>query len=872
MNMMKKFLLINLLIVLFCFPIGKLYSDISDIVFDDTQVHEFYLTFEQQDFWEQMLENYSSGLNEYIPSTFEFNGEIYDSVGVRFKGNASMANYPSNKKPFKIKFNEYIEDQEFYEVSKLSLSNEYLDPSFLREKIMYDYVNECIPSSRTNFIKLFINGDYWGLYTNVEQIDQVFIDRTFGSGENGNLFKGDPQGTLEWLGEDPEPYYSNYELKTNEVANDWSDLIHFIDILNNTNIDELQDSLETVFHIHNFLFFSALNNFFVNLDSYICKGHNFYLYNHNVTDKFVHIPWDFNLSFGNFTGGLSTSEILDLSIYWTFEPTPRPLIDRMFQISDYNEIYEMNYKYILDNLVIEEELFARIDLLVNLIRPAVYADTLKMFSNEDFETSINEDIISGYYTILGIKPFITARIGSVENQLMQLEIRNRTDGLFINEFMADNETTISDEFDEYDDWVEIYNSNSESVNMEGLFLTDDPSIPDKWQFPEVEIPANSFLLVWTDDDEEQGELHTNFRLNTDGEFIGLYEIDGIIPLDTLSYGYQEEDISFGRDPDGDDNWVFMDNPSPGYSNNYVVIDVDFIGEPLTGLVPLDVQFTDISIGDITSWEWDFDNDGTIDSNEQNPLFTYLETGIYSVSLTVFDEMNTETETKIDYITVGEPIIADFIAEPLIGLAPLEVQFADLSSGGLEATFNNVISMNIKSKKLRKNIIAQDNLREIVAWEWDFDNDGTIDSNEQNPLFTYLETGIYSVSLTVSDGITTETETKNDYIEVTETSIGNDLPTYITDLYKNHPNPFNPTTTIKFSLKEDSNVSIKIYNIIGATVRTLIDEEMKAAYHEVIWDGKNTAGKQVGSGFYFCKMVASNGEEMYSSTMKMLLLK
>ena len=673
MKKMKIFLYINLLIVICCFMNNKLYSHISDIVFDDTQVLEFYLTFDQGNYWELMLENYANGLNEYIPATFEFNGEIYDSVGVRFKGNASMTNYPSNKKPFKIKFNEYIEDQEFYGLSKLSLSNEYLDPSFLREKLMFEIINEYIPSSRANFIKLFINGNYWGLYTNVEQVDQRFVEKNFGSDECGNLFKGDPYGTLEWLGADPEPYYLHYELKTNEVINDWSDLIHFIDILNNTNIDELQDSLETVFHSHNFLFFISLNNFFVNLDSYIYKAHNYYLYHLNDTDKFIHIPWDFNLSFGNYSTGMSLSEMINLPIYW-YGGGSKPLVERMFQLSNYCEIYEMDYQYIMDNIIIEEELFTRIDTLVDLIRPAVYADTLKMFSNDDFENNINEDLIIGNVPIFGIKSFITARRESIIDQLIQLNIRDRTTGLFINEFMADNETTICDEFGEYDDWVEIYNSNPGAVNMEGLFLTDDPVIPDKWQFPDVEIPANSFLLVWTDDDEEQGALHTNFRLNADGEFVGLYEIDGIIPLDTLSYCPQEEDISFGRYPDGVDNWVFMINPTPEASN----------------------------------------------------VFT-------------------------------------------------------------SADENNV-------SQICFNLIC------------------------------------------------------------------------------NYPNPFNPATTIKFALREDSDVSIKIYNIKGAVVRTLVDGEMNAAYHEVIWDGKDNTGKQVGSGLYLYKMVSEGNSGKYTSTRKMILLK
>jgi len=581
--------------------------------------------------------------------------------------------------------------------------------------------------------------------------------KNFGLDESGNLFKGDPYGSLEWFGSDPELYYPNYELKTNEIINDWSGLIHLIDYLNNTSITELQDSLETIFHPHNFLFFTALNNFFLNLDSYIYKGHNFYIYQRNDTDKFVHIPWDLNLSFGNYSGGLSPQELIELPIIWS-GGGPKPLIEKLFLVPDYNDIYEMDYKYILENVVIEDELFARIDELGDLIRSAVYADTLKMYSNEDFEDNMNNDIVIGNVPICGLKSLITGRRQSITNQLMQLDIRDRTTGLIINEFMADNETIISDEFGEFDDWVEIYNLNSEAVSMEGLFLTDDPLIPDKWQFPDVEIPANDFLLIWTDDDDEQGELHTNFRLNTDGEFIGLYEIDGIMPLDTLSYGTQSEDISFGRFSDGENNWVFMSDPSPGYPNNYIPIEVDFIADPITGFAPLEVEFIDTSIGNIISWEWDFDNNGTIDSNEQNPLFTYLETGIYSVSLTVFDGMTSETDTKIDYI------------------------------------------------------------------------------------------------------------------EITQTDTGDDFPAYVTKLYENHPNPFNPATTIQFALKEDSNVSINIYNIKGALVKTLICKEMKADKHKIIWEGKDDKGKRVSSGIYFYKMVTSNSESEYSLTRKMLLLK
>ena len=108
--------------------------------------------------------------------------------------------------------------------------------------------------------------------------------------------------------------------------------------------------------------------------------------------------------------------------------------------------------------------------------------------------------------------------------------------------------------------------------------------------------------------------------------------------------------------------------------------------------------------------------------------------------------------------------------------------------------------------------------------------------------------------------------------VTVTESDNILIPVHTELSGNYPNPFNPETTIKFSLKEDSDVSIKIYNIKGSVVRTLVDGKLNKSYHEVIWDGKDNADRTVSSGLYFYKMVSEGNSGRYTSTKKMILLK
>ncbi len=136
--------------------------------------------------------------------------------------------------------------------------------------------------------------------------------------------------------------------------------------------------------------------------------------------------------------------------------------------------------------------------------------------------------------------------------------------LVINEFMADNDNIITDNAGDYDDWIELYNDYDYAINLSGYYMTDDLGDPTQWACPDVSIPAKGYLIIWADDDGDQGELHANFKLGKDGEEIGLY--DGTDFVDSLTFGEQTTDISFGRYPDGEDSWYFMEESSPGDAN------------------------------------------------------------------------------------------------------------------------------------------------------------------------------------------------------------------------------------------------------------------------------------------------------------------
>ncbi len=173
-------------------------ADESDTFFDDSYVHEIYLTFDDADYgttgWYDTL--YDSHANDpddpYFPAGFSGDGVTIDTVGVRFKGNSSFS-ANGIKKSFKIDFDEYDEDNDelvFYDLKKLNLNNGFKDPTMLREKLFLDFAGDFVAAPRAVHTKVYVNGEYYGLYTAVEQVDKTFVQNRFGDDEDGNLFKG----------------------------------------------------------------------------------------------------------------------------------------------------------------------------------------------------------------------------------------------------------------------------------------------------------------------------------------------------------------------------------------------------------------------------------------------------------------------------------------------------------------------------------------------------------------------------------------------------------------------------------------------------------------------------------------------------------
>jgi hypothetical protein len=149
-------------------------------------------------------------------------------------------------------------------------------------------------------------------------------------------------------------------------------------------------------------------------------------------------------------------------------------------------------------------------------------------------------------------------------------------GIYINEFLASNNSVNNDEYGEYDDWIELYNNTELPVTIGGLYLTDDLQDPCKYQIPwnaadTTTVPPGGFLLLWTDGQPEQGLLHTNFKLSQGGEQIGLVQVldTDTIFVDSLTFSEQLTNVSQGRYPNGSQSWQYFNTPTPGDSNHIV---------------------------------------------------------------------------------------------------------------------------------------------------------------------------------------------------------------------------------------------------------------------------------------------------------------
>jgi spore coat protein CotH len=253
----------------------------------------------------------------WVDATITFNGETWEHVGFRLKGNSSLRSSwtsGNNKLPFKLDFDQFEDDypatenQRFYGFKQLSFSSNFADSSYLREKVAADIFREAgVPSAQTAFYAVYVDtGDgpiYYGLYTAVEVVDDTLIQTQF-EDDSGNVYKPSGSAATFTAGSYNE---EGYDKETNKKADDYSDVEALLETLNSdlrlSDPSAWRAQLEPVFDVDDFLQWLAANTVMQNWDTYGSMSHNYYLYNDPTSGQLVWIPWDNNQSLGSSGGG-----------------------------------------------------------------------------------------------------------------------------------------------------------------------------------------------------------------------------------------------------------------------------------------------------------------------------------------------------------------------------------------------------------------------------------------------------------------------------------------------------------------------------------------------------------------------------------------
>lgn len=467
MHVLKKYkmiLLSGLLVVVFCVAaycaVGRADSAESQYtyaehIFQDDTVNEINIEIDEAD-WQDMLENPLE--EEYHKANATINGETIGNVAIRTKGNnslTSVANSDSDRYSFKLDFDYYDNNGNYYGLKKLCLNNNYSDNSSMSEYISYKIMGEMgLDVPECAYSHITVNGEEWGLYLAVEPVDEVFLAEHFADA-TGDLYK--PEGVggtgadLVYNGDDISAY-TGLNLKTNLNSSDGKEILALMQAL------EDGEGLEEVLDVEKALKYIAANVALANFDSYLGNTtHNFYLYEEN--GRFTIIPWDMNLAFGGFGGGevdiyeptkqgmggfgggdkrkdtqdndavTNAAENTEAQADANNQPQPhdnadmqgmpsmgsgeKPLVTTLLENETYRSMYEGYLKEIAEKYFTQEYMTELVTKIHDLIAPYVQNDPTAFCTYEEFEQACSTDPTDQYSLVY----YAVNMAESIENQL-----------------------------------------------------------------------------------------------------------------------------------------------------------------------------------------------------------------------------------------------------------------------------------------------------------------------------------------------------------------------------------------------------------------------------------------------------------------------
>ena len=523
--------------------------------------------------WRDSLDSYYlQGVDSVELADVIIAGESFDSVGVRWKGNSSCS--PGQiKNPLHIEL-DYKKNQDYQGVKTFKLSNLFKEPSFVREVTMYEFLNWYMPASRANFVNVSVDGSLLGFYVSIESVNKDFIEEHFGS-RNNPRFKCDPlhfvepptpipgcgfpppntSAALMVFSPDTACYQYSYEMKSDYG---WQELLSMMERIrfDSYNVRENLNLDRTIWML-------AFDNLFVNLDSYIGSGHNYYIYE-NDSNKFNPIIWDLNEIFGTFKEGMNPTELKNLSLWYKTEMPQRPLLRSLLNIPANRKKYLAHYRTLVHELVETDTIVKRCIELQTMIDSYVQADPNKLFTYTDFQNSMTQDI----GIALGISPFLSDRYSYVSNDVDYLKTPPSiisvehpitqplcTDKVVISTIITNANNCIlgfrTGSFDPFV-YLQMYDdgNHDDGAANDGIYAAEIPAFPANTQVDYYVYAENS-------------EAGTFLPVRAEYEFFSYTVVGETITEGAIVINeFMASNSTFQADQDGEfDDWIELYNPT-----------------------------------------------------------------------------------------------------------------------------------------------------------------------------------------------------------------------------------------------------------------------------------------------------------------------
>lgn len=619
--------------------------------------------------------------NIYLPILWLDNGATNYHIGSRFKGNSS---YSGIRRSINLDLDFGITNADLMGFTTVNLNNASGDETVMREPIYFTVMSQYVPCPKGAMCNVYFNGAQWSVFSLVQQENSQLIKKWFPSTDGdrwrapnaatggGGGFVSSNSAFIVFTNANVWTYTNHYELKsslTNRLTA-YQRLTNAIYVLQLTPTNQLRDKVEDVFAVDNWLWFLAIENLFVDDDSYWNKGADYGFYYEPESGRIHPVEHDGNEAF-TAIGSLNYS----LSPVEGATGNNRPLLYRFLPNNELRQRYLAHLRTVLTENFNPATLTPLINRFHALSINALITDPRKGITMQTYTNDLvalktyltnrysflmthaeltplqpNIDGVSGptQSVFATDSPVITARVtangdsgvasvwlyhrgksygkftrvqmfddgshvdGAAGDGIFGASVTNYSAGtkvryyieargtntaqaarfaparaenetysyrvavtsasnspVVINEFMASNTSTLADPQGEYDDWIELRNVTDSAVSLTGRYLSDEPNNPRKWQFPDgTTIPANGYLLVWADEDTTiTNGLHASFKLSGSGDEIYLTDTDANLNqvLDTISFGNQTTDISYGRTGANADIWSTM-SPTPGAAN------------------------------------------------------------------------------------------------------------------------------------------------------------------------------------------------------------------------------------------------------------------------------------------------------------------